>query len=92
MKKLLIILSVVLYGCGDNIKRHYNPEDVSFGIQTISHDECEYVIYKDGSNGSIQMLHKITCKYCYQRANPSKDSTFFIKGNIVFKLNDTINE
>ena len=42
---------------------------ISFGIQTIEHDSCEYVIFKDTNRSSVAMLHKQNCKYCAQRKN-----------------------
>jgi len=38
-----------------------------YGVQTIEHENCEYIIYKDKTAGAIQMLHKENCKYCKQR-------------------------
>ena len=41
---------------------------IEFGLHTIEYEGCEYIIYKDNSRGSVQMIHKENCKYCKKKA------------------------
>ena len=52
-----------------NLERVYiiTQSDISsvpYGLHTIEYEGCEYIIYKDGSAGSVQMIHKHNCKFC----------------------------
>ncbi|WP_372641332.1 hypothetical protein [Ancylomarina sp.] len=77
MKKLsyvfYLLLSILLFSCGgtsesDNKieKERYQAE---YDIQTIEHDSCEYIIYKEDKG--VQMIHKQNCKFCERRQSNS---------------------
>ncbi len=53
-----LLLSVVFFSC---------KETANYGIQTLEHEGCEYVIYKDDTRSDVSMVHKQNCKYCEER-------------------------
>ncbi len=78
MKKLsyvfYLVLSIVLFSCdGNEQTQNQNKEpkegrlSVPFGITTIDHEGCEYIIYKDVQRSQVEMIHKQNCKHCERR-------------------------
>jgi hypothetical protein len=39
-------------------------------IQTITHDDCEYIIVQ--STDGVSVVHKQNCKYCLERSKENK--------------------
>ncbi len=80
----LLLALVFVGGCSTNTPTETNKQPtekmknytitkterstVNFGLHTIEYEGCEYIIYKDNSIGSVQMIHKHNCKYCAERA------------------------
>jgi hypothetical protein len=72
MKKLTILLTltIALFSCNNTEQSTIYRDQifsVDFGIHTITHDGCEYIIYKDVTRSQVQMIHKQNCKYCILR-------------------------
>lgn len=61
-----LMLSSVFYACESHKYEIKEIEEyqAEYGVQTIKHEGCEYVLYKDRGNWNIQMMHKHNCKYC----------------------------
>jgi hypothetical protein len=67
----VLLVAVIFCGCQSRIenKTMTNEKDLfSFGIQTIAHDSCEYILLREPSNGNIQLIHKQNCNYCTERS------------------------
>lgn len=71
MKNLtLATLTLLFSSCNPNSPRYsvasskLSP-DIHYGVNTIVHDSCEYVIYSGSQKGGI--IHKGNCKFCKQR-------------------------
>ena len=62
-----MLASIIFCGCQARIENKTmtsEKELFSFGIQTIDHDSCEYILFREPSGGNIQLIHKQNCKYC----------------------------
>ena len=67
----VLLVAVIFCGCGnENIDKpiKQNKDMFEFGMKTIEHDSCEYVIFKDNGRSSVAMLHKQNCKFCAERS------------------------
>lgn len=74
---ILILLAAIMFSCTCNNEKNSNCEintqnvknnkvyDV--GMQTIEHDGCEYILYKDNGRSDIALIHKPTCRFCQLR-------------------------
>ena len=70
--KYVLLVAIILCGCR-NEPRKYEPVKQShpmyeYGMKTIEHDSCEYVLFKDNARSDVAMLHKQNCKYCAKRS------------------------
>ena len=75
MEKLLLIFMMLLVGCSSETKKEVTPKEpdiFQWGIHTIEHEGCEYVIFKDEGRSDVAMLHKQNCKYCNARNTVKK--------------------
>jgi hypothetical protein len=68
MKKLLlgISTSLLFISCGND----HLPDGVKhgFGVQTVTQDECEYILYKKPQG--VALVHKQNCSFCINRLKP----------------------
>ena len=65
-----LLVAVIFCGCGNettNESKKQNADMFEFGMKTIEHDSCEYVVFKDNGRSSVAMLHKQNCKFCAER-------------------------
>jgi hypothetical protein len=58
MKYLIIILAFVFMGCEATDE---NGNKAHFGIQILTIDGCEYVVYVNSQSGSCAMTHHANC-------------------------------
>ena len=66
-----LLVAVIFCGCGNettNEPKKQNSDMFKFGMKTIEHDSCEYVVFKDNGRSSVSMLHKHNCKFCAERS------------------------
>lgn len=66
-----LLVAVIFCGCearSNSKQQNQNSDMFAFGIKTVEHDSCEYVIFKDNSRSSISMIHKQNCKFCAERS------------------------
>lgn len=61
---LVVFIFVGCYNTTQNETMTKEQDLFKFGIQTIEHDGCEYVIFKDNGRSDVEMLHKQNCKFC----------------------------
>lgn len=68
MNKLIIaICLIIVSGCVDEKQIENNPDIFQFGIHTLEHDSCEYVVFKDNGRSSVSLIHKQNCKFCAKK-------------------------
>lgn len=68
----VLLIVVIFCGCQPQIQNETMSKEkdlFSFGIQTVEHDSCEYVLIREPSQGEIEILHKQNCKFCAERSN-----------------------
>jgi hypothetical protein len=66
-----LLVAVIFCGCGNentNEPKKQKEDMFEFGMKTIEHDSCEYVVFKDNGRSSVAMLHKQNCKFCAERS------------------------
>jgi hypothetical protein len=50
--------------------KHQSDDVFLYGIKTIQHDSCEYVIlFKDKGGYPVSIIHKQNCMFCEKRSN-----------------------
>jgi hypothetical protein len=67
----LLCVAFIFGGCRNgttNEPKKQNSDMFKFGIKTIEHDSCEYVVFKDKSRSAVTMVHKQNCKFCEERS------------------------
>lgn len=72
------------YGCDDGAQKEVSPKLFGYGLQTIEHEGCEYILYKDNGRSAVTMVHKQNCVYCSmqkENINSNADYTITIKND-----------
>jgi hypothetical protein len=67
----VLLVAVIFCGCDNTTQNETMAKEqdlFKFGIQTISHDGCEYIMFKDIGSSDVEMLHKQNCKFCADRS------------------------
>lgn len=73
----VLLLAIIFFGCRSEPQKHEARKHESlkekhamydYGMKTIEHDSCEYVLFKDQNRSDVAMVHKQNCKYCAKRS------------------------
>ena len=67
----VLLVAVIFCGCQNTTQNETMEKEqdlFKFGIQTIEHDGCEYILFKDNGRSAVEMLHKQNCKLCAERS------------------------
>lgn len=73
---IYVLLVSIIFCCTGNANepRKQNEDMFEFGIKTIEHDSCEYVLYCSKKSSSYSgawtsgLTHKGNCKFCTERS------------------------
>ena len=82
MKQILLLLTVVMFGCSQPNQQTNQTQKQFMSTKVIGHfpynpnidalvvveiDDCEYIVCNAYSNKDITITHKGNCKYCIER-------------------------